>query len=286
MPILTVRDLDIYYEITGAGQPLLLLHGLGSCTQDWKRQVAFFSQHYQVITFDLRGHGKSGKPAGPYSISLFAEDTAELLKALGIAGAHVVGISLGGMIAFQLAVSYPELVNSLVIVNSGPAVPADTFKQRIPLYLRLVMIHLLGLRKMAEKLGKHLFPKPEQTKLRQDFVERLAQNNKHTYLAALKAIFAGWSVADQLGDIQCPTLVLAAEQDYTPVALKEAYAAAIPKAELVVIADSRHALPLERPEAFNETLGAFLSRHSGELEGQAVANAPLPSSQAAQLHSL
>lgn len=280
MPVCTVRDLDVYYEITGAGQPLLLIHGLGSCTQDWKQQVVFFSQYFQVITFDLRGHGQSGKPSGPYSISLFAEDTAELLKTLDITRAHVVGISLGGMIAFQLAVNHPELVNSLVIVNSGPAVPADTFKQRIPLYLRLVMIHLLGLRKMAEKLGKHLFPKPEQAQLRQDFVERLAQNNKHTYLAALKAIFAGWSVADQLGDIQCPTLVLAAAQDYTPVALKEAYAAAIPKAELVVIPDARHALPLERPETFNETLAAFLSRHGSAPAEPAASNVPLPASRA------
>ncbi len=137
---------------------------------------------------------------------------------------------------------------------------------------------------MAEKLSKHLFPKPEQATLRKDFVERLAQNNKHTYLAALKAIFAGWSVAEQLGDIQCPTLVLAAEQDYTPVALKEAYAAAMPKAELVVIPDARHALPLERPEAFNETLAAFLSRHGGEPEAQAVANAPQASSRSARPH--
>lgn len=272
MPKLHIRDIDLYYEVTGQGEPLLVIHGLGSCTRDWERQVAFFSPHFQVINFDLRGHGKSDKPSGPYSISLFAEDTADLLKALGITSAHIVGISLGGMIAFQLAVSAPALVKSLVIVNSGPRVPADTFKQRLPLYLRLIIIHLLGMRRMGKVLSKRLFPKPEHETLRQNFVERLSENDKRAYLASLKAIFGGWSVADRLADIRCPTLAISADQDYTPVALKEAYVAAMPQAELVVIADSRHALPLEHPQAFNETVAAFLSRHRDKPAVRAMAN--------------
>ena len=118
MPKLAVQDIDLYYEISGQGQPLLFIHGLGSSTRDWERQATFFSRHYQVITFDLRGHGKSDKPPGPYSVELFTADTAGLIESLGIGQTHVVGLSMGGMIAFQLALKASELVSSMVIFLS------------------------------------------------------------------------------------------------------------------------------------------------------------------------
>ncbi len=261
MSKLHVRDIDLYYEIAGQGQPILFIHGLGSSSRDWEPQVAFFAKHYQVVTFDVRGHGQSGKPPGPYSIPLFATDTAELIKSLGIAPAHIIGISMGGMIAFQLAVSAPDLVRSLVIVNSGPEFILRTFKERIGGLQRLLIVRLLGMRKMGRVLSKRLFPKPEHKELRRVFVERWAENDRRAYSDAMRAI-VGWSVSDRLGDIRSPTLVIAADEDYAPVSLKEAYIAKMPQAELVVIADSRHATPAERPEQFNEALMAFLSRQA------------------------
>ena len=261
MSKLHVRDIDLYYEIAGQGQPILFIHGLGSSSRDWEPQVAFFAKHYQVVTFDVRGHGQSGKPPGPYSIPLFATDTAELIKSLGIAPAHVVGISMGGMIAFQLAVSAADLVRSLVIVNSGPEFILRTFKERIGGLQRLLIVRLLGMRKMGQVLSKRLFPKPEHEELRRVFVERWAENDRRAYSDAMRAI-VGWSVSDRLGDIRSPTLVIAADEDYAPVSLKEAYIAKMPQAELVVIADSRHATPAERPEQFNEALMAFLSKQA------------------------
>lgn len=261
MSKLHVRDIDLYYEIAGQGQPILFIHGLGSSSRDWEPQVAFFAKHYQVVTFDVRGHGQSGKPPGPYSIPLFATDTAELIKSLGIAPAHVVGISMGGMIAFQLAVSAADLVRSLVIVNSGPEFILRTFKERIGGLQRLLIVRLLGMRKMGQVLSKRLFPKPEHEELRRVFVERWAENDRRAYSDAMRAI-VGWSVSDRLGDIRSPTLVITADEDYAPVSLKEAYVAKIPQAELVVIADSRHATPAERPEQFNEALMAFLSKQA------------------------
>jgi len=112
---------------------------------------------------------------------------------------------------------------------------------------------------MRKVLGKRLFPRPEHEELRRLFVERWAENDKRAYLDSLRAI-VGWSVTDRLGTISCPTLVVAADEDYTPVSVKEAYVAEIPQAELVIIPDSRHATPAERPEQFNEVLMAFLSR--------------------------
>ena len=262
-----VDDIDLYGEIAGEGEPLLLIHGLGSCCRDWDPQIAAFRQHYRVIAFDLRGHGRSSRPRDGYSIPRFARDTAALLGALQTGPVHVVGISLGGMVAFQLAVDAPHLVSSMTIVNSGPEVPAETFKQRLPLYVRLLYIRLLGLRRMAKMIAKRLFPEPGQADLRDGFVARITGNDRRCYAASLRAIFAGWGVADRLGDIRCPVLFLAADQDYTPVALKQTYVDRLPDGRMVVIRDARHALPMERPGDFNHALADFLAPLSGRPGG-------------------
>ena len=261
MPKLHIHDIDLYYEITGHGQPVLFIHGLGSSTRDWEAQVRFFSKHYQVITFDVRGHGKSDKPPGPYSVPLFAADTTELIKLIGLASVHVVGISMGGMIAFQLAVNTSNLVKSLVIVNSSPEFIVRTFLERLEVFRRLLIVRLMGMRKMGKVLSKRLFPNQEHGELRRILVKRWAENNKRAYIDSLKAI-VGWSVADRLGTIDCPTLVIAADEDYTPVAFKQAYVSKMPRAELLVISDSRHFTPVEKPERFNEVLLAFLSKQT------------------------
>jgi 3-oxoadipate enol-lactonase len=259
VPILRVQDIQLYYETTGQGEPLLFIHGLGSSTRDWERQVAFFSRRYEVITFDVRGHGKSDKPLGPYSVRLFAADTASLIKSLSIDRVHVVGISMGGMIAFQLAIDAPNLVRSLVIVNSAPEFVTRTFKERLGTLQRLLIVRALGMGKMGEVLGKRLFPRPEQKHLRRVLIGRWAENDKRAYLAAFRAI-VGWSVVERLGEIGCPVLVVAADQDYTPVSFKEAYAAKLPYAELAIISDSRHLTPIDKPEQFNEVVMTFLSK--------------------------
>lgn len=253
-----VDGADLYYEIHGDGEPLLLIHGLGSCTADWASQIANFRTNYRVIAFDQRGHGRSSRPRDAYSIRRFARDAVALLQALESGPVHIVGLSLGGMVAFQLAVDAPELVKSMTIVNSGPEVPAQTFKQRIPLYVRLLYLHTLGLRRMAMAIAKTLFPKPEQADLQKAFIERLASNDKRCYAASLRAIFAGWGVADRLSEIRCPVLFIAADQDYTPVELKQAYVSRLPDARMVVVPDSRHALPMEKPREFNHALADFL----------------------------
>jgi 3-oxoadipate enol-lactonase len=257
--MLRVQDIQLYYETTGQGELLLFIHGLGSSTRDWEKQVAFFSRRYQVITFDVRGHGRSDKPPGPYRVSLFAADTAALIKALGIDPAHVVGLSMGGMIAFQLAIDTPNLVKSLVIVNSGPEFVPRSFKDRLWILQRLLVVRLLGMDNLGKVLGKRLFPKPDQKHLRRMMIERWAENDKRAYLAAFRAI-VGWSVVQRLGEIGCPVLVVAADQDYTPVSFKEAYVTKLQDAELAIISDSRHLTPVDRPEQFNEVLMTFLSK--------------------------
>ncbi|WP_019616374.1 alpha/beta fold hydrolase [Psychromonas ossibalaenae] len=261
MPKLHSNGINLYYEIHGAGQPLLFIHGLGSSTCDWELQIEEFSRSYQVITFDLRGHGRSDKPAGPYTMSMLAADCIGLMQGLGVEKAHVVGLSLGGCIAFQLAIDAPQLVRTLTVINAVPELVAHTFKERLEIYLRLLIVSLFGMRKTGQILSRRLFIKPQQEKLRRTFTARWAENDQQAYLAALKAMI-GWSVTARLAEIDCPVLIITSDQDYTPVAVKAAYTEKLSNAQLVVIADCRHALPVEQPLLLHSALTGFLVKQS------------------------
>lgn len=260
MPIARIRDIDVHYEITAPerGNAVLCIHGLGSSTEDWEPQLCALARQHTVITYDVRGHGKSGKPRGRYSVKQFAEDAAALIEQLEPGPVHVLGISMGGMIAFQLAADFPQLVKSLIIVNSGPEMILRTWKQRLAIYQRFVIVRLMGMQKMGEVLAGALLPKPEHAAERATFVERWARNEPGAYLRSLRALI-GWSVSDRLPEIACPTLIVGADQDYTPIAYKEYYTRQIPGARLVIVSDARHMLPVERPNEFNAVVTAFLA---------------------------
>jgi len=163
------------------------------------------------------------------------------------------------MIAFQLAVDHPELVKSLVIVNAGSEVVARTLKEHWQVFFRFSIAYLLKMQRMGEVLSRRLFPDDDQVDLRELFVERWAENDKRAYLDTLRAI-VGWSVTDQVHKVNLPTLVVTTEKDYTPVSAKESFVRKMPRAELVVIPNSRHATPVDNPEKFNEAVLAFLAK--------------------------
>lgn len=248
---------QLHYEDYGRGMPVVLVHGLGSSIRDWEYQIPALASRYRVVALDVRGHGRSDKPRERYSIATFSEDLVALIDHLGLVDVHLVGISMGGMIGFQLAVDHPDLLRSLTIVNSGPEVKARTPGDYWQIAKRWSLSRMLSLEQIAKGLGRLLFPLPEQADLRRKVEERWPQNDKRAYLAALDAII-GWGVRERLRRIQCPTLVVTADRDYTPVALKEAYVKELPAARLVVIENSRHATPLDQPERFNTTLLDFL----------------------------
>lgn len=258
MPTITLGDLSTYYEVHGEGEPLLLIHGLGSSMDDWEWQVPVLRHAFTVVTYDVRGHGKTGKPVEAYSMSQFSNDASRLVTALALGPMHVVGLGLGGMIAFQLAVNYPNLVRSLVIVNSGPEMIPRTMRERFAIARQKLIVETMGMSRMGKGLADRLFPRPEHASRRTAFVARWSRNDKRAYKRVLDAMI-GWSIADRLGDIDCQVLVLAADHDDTPLARKRAYAARMRNASLVVIPDSHHALPMECPEQFNNALCCFLS---------------------------
>ncbi|MCL6573505.1 MAG: alpha/beta hydrolase [Bacillus sp. (in: Bacteria)] len=115
MPVTSSNGIDLYYEVHGEGEPLLLIMGLSLNSKSWFRTLPVLSEHYKVIIFDNRGTGLSSKPNTPYSIDHMAEDARDVLDAVGVNSAHVYGISMGGMIAQRLALNYPKRIRSLIL---------------------------------------------------------------------------------------------------------------------------------------------------------------------------
>jgi pimeloyl-ACP methyl ester carboxylesterase len=257
MPKVTVNDIEMYYEITGQGDPLLLIHGLGSSTRDWEDVIPFLP-NFQIITIDLRGHGQTTKPKGPYSIKMFSDDIVSLLKTLSLQSVNVLGISLGGAIALQMAVDYPEYVKSLIVVNSTAEILLDSFKMKMEAFKRNLIVRLVGMKKMGEVLAPRLFIKPEQEEQRTKLIKRWAENDKKAYLSAMGALM-GWSVVKDLSNIKCPSLIVGSDEDYSPSAAKKEYTTQIPNAKFIEIKDARHAVTAEKPEEISKIVKAFLS---------------------------
>ena len=247
------------YDDLGRGDPVVLIHGLGSSARDWERQLDAISSDHRVIAVDLRGHGRSGKPRGPYSIELFASDVAGLISHLDIAPASIVGISLGGMVAFQLAADHPDLLDKVVVVNALP--DADLLSgARLQIAIRKLIVRALGLRKMGEYLAPRLFPDEGMDDERRMLVERWAENDKRAYLASLQAVVDWPGVTNRLSGFRGPMLMVSASDDYIPLEAKAPYLERLPQIEHHVIDDSHHAVPVERPDAFNRMVAGFLSR--------------------------
>lgn len=256
MPTLMLDDLPLYYEELGAGTPVLLLHGLGSSGRDFELVTSALAATHRVVLPDVRGHGRSGKPPGEYGVPLFARDIAAFCDRLNLTGVHVVGLSMGGMIAFQLAVDRPDLVRSLAIINSGPDMVPRTLRFRLALSTRLLILRLFGPPRLARLIARRLFPKPEHAAMRQRVEAALAANDPDVYLRATRGLI-GWTVQPRLAEITCPVLVLAGDRDYTPLSLKKAYLAQLKHGRLVELTDCGHAAPMEQPGQVQEALMRF-----------------------------
>lgn len=259
MPEVMVSDIAIHYERSGGGHPLLLLHGLGSSSEDWENQIPVLEQSYDLIVPDFRGHGATTKPAGPYSIEELASDMAGLIESLGVEKVIVVGISLGGMVGFQLAADRPHLVDRLVVVNALQAFETKRISQKVQIAIRKVITRRLSMQRIGEVLSKRLFPEDGMEEQRAKMVERWARNDKPAYEATFQAILEWDGVADQMSSTELPITVISSDQDYILPADKEPYVGAMPTAHMVIIEDAHHGVPMERPERFNELLMGVLA---------------------------
>lgn len=275
MSIATVGDVDLYYEEHGSGDPLLLIMGLAADSMAWMLQVPDFSKHYRTIVFDNRGVGRSSKPAGPYTIHQMADDTAGLLDTLKIARTHVVGVSMGGMIAQELALRHPQRVRGLVLGCTYPEPDADVEKQRQFSVEQLggtisaggeIQIDLNTLNPMT--FFQHLLPtvfnpafiEKELPQLMQLFAGALQYGFSMEAILGQVAAALGHKATDRLHQIKSPTLVITGDADrLVPPAHSDILAKNIPGARLVKIAGGSHGFNFETPDLFNREVLDFLA---------------------------
>lgn len=239
-------------------ETVLLLHGMGSSGDDWVLQLPALTPRYRVLTPDVRGHGQSGKPPGPYSIPQMADDMIELFDELQIDSAHVVGLSMGGCIGLQMAVAHSDRVRLFVSVNSFAKIRAAGWRGFARFLHRMWTLNFGTMDDVAEPVARAMFPRPEQDEIRRLTVKRIASNPKGPYRATLRACL-NFNALPHLGRVKCPALIVAGDRDLTvSMAVKKEMHRGLPHAELVIIPDSGHATPIDQPEKFNEILLEFL----------------------------
>lgn len=258
MPRRSIYGNEIHYETEGEGEPLILLHGLGSSSRDWQAQIPAFASSYRVVAPDFRGFGLSDKLTGPVTVVQMADDVRSLLHVLDIDRCHLLGFSMGGAVAYQMAVDDPVRYCSLCTLNSVSSFVPHGARERFEYLLRRVIVKLFGMKPLAKLVSGRLFPEASQTELRAEMAKRYGDNDRRSYLAALNAL-SEWSVSESLSAISCPALVISADQDYTEIDLKRDDVARMQNATLEVVANSRHATPMDQADALNRLVLDFLS---------------------------
>lgn len=236
---------------------VVLLHGLGSCGDDWGMQISELASQYRVIAPDLPGHGESGADASIDSVESMAEAVSGLVEALGTTSAHVVGLSLGGAVALQWAIDRPDQIRSLTAVNTFARL--NLARRGL---LRMAGRALLLLTGQMEWMGNWvasgLFPGANQRELRQLAAARIAGNSWRGYLQAALAV-TRFDCREGLARIKAPTMVVAGEMDSTvPMGPKLELARRIPGARLEIIPGSGHVTPIDAAPRFNALLLSFL----------------------------
>jgi len=263
MPFAVNDGTRIYWEEHGEGEPVLLIMGLGYTLDMWHRTTPILARHYRVILFDNRGVGRSDCPPGPYSIAEMARDAAAVLDAAGCDMVHVFGVSMGGMIAQEFALAYPERVKSLILgctAAGGPeAVPAEP-EVLLALGARALMTPEEGVEAMVPfiydrstprelidedlEIRKRTFPKPE------------------SYLAQIAGImdFEGYS---RLNRLSTPTLVIHGENDrLVPPGNGKLIADRIPGARLVLLTNASHIFITDQELESHKAIMGFLDEVS------------------------
>jgi len=262
MPFAKSGEVRIYYELRGRGTPLLLIESWGYSSWMWFRQLETLAREHTCIVFDNRGVGLSDQPDEPYTISMMAEDAASVLEDSGLGEAHVLGVSLGGFIAQELAISRPELVRSLVLVSTscgirGAPMPLETFKvlnmpkgtMSLRDWLRMRLLPAFSERFVAEEPG---------------VVERVLDfyiaNKPPTYSIWRQAqAAASFDSLDRLDRIRAPTLIVAGSEDkVVPPENARMLLDGIPNSRLVIFKGCGHLLFIERPGDFNKLVLDFL----------------------------
>lgn len=265
MPTLRVNGATLHYEDTGgAGEPVVFAHGLLWSGRMFDAQVAALRGRHRCITFDFRGQGQSEVTAGGYDMETLADDAAALIRALGASPCHFVGLSMGGFIGMRLAVRRPELLRSLVLMETSADPEPNALKYRLlGGVVRVFGRRGFGLvmpRVMRIMFGRTFLRDPAREAERRLWRERGMENDPAGILRALRGVIDRRPVYDEIGRIALPTLVMVGDEDVATVPAKaERMAARIPGARLVTIPRAGHTASVEEPDAVNAALEGFLA---------------------------
>jgi pimeloyl-ACP methyl ester carboxylesterase len=257
MPFFQNDGQSIHYLQRGRGEPLLLVHGLGCSGADWALQVAALEPHYRIIVPDLPGSGHSAPPRDQYTIAGFAVAMWKLMDHLKIARPNIVGFSLGGAVALEMAALRPGCVPRLALINSLASYQPRDIRKWLETYVSATLVRLIGMPRAAGVFAGRLFPEPWQRAMREHAARVLGSVPAGSYLATGFAL-ARWAILDRIDRLKSRVLLIAAENDFTPLAEKRELAARL-NAELVVVRGSRHGTPFDSVEVTNACLLALLA---------------------------
>jgi 3-oxoadipate enol-lactonase len=254
------NDIQINYELTGQeGAPVVMLsHSLASSMVMWYPQLTSLEAHFQVLRYDMRGHGDSDAPDGAYTLELLVEDAVALLDALTIDRVHFVGLSIGGMIGQGLGLNHRDRLISLTLCDTSAIMPDEAQ----PILLdRIATARENGMADQVEGTLERWFT-PQYLQKNPPEVEMIRQQIAATPLAGYigcSEALRGLNYLERLSAIEIPTLIMVGEDDPgTPVAASEAIHERIAGSQLIILPTARHLSNIEQAEAFNQSMMSFL----------------------------
>jgi 3-oxoadipate enol-lactonase len=254
------NGIQMNYELSGKkGNPVVVLsHSLASSLVMWNPQMDILTPDFQVLRYDIRGHGDSDVPSGAYTIEVLRDDAMGLLDALNIDQVHFIGLSMGGMIGQSLALSSPHRLRSLVLCDTASVIPQEAqpiWQERINKALSK------GMKAQVDETMERWFT-PSFLKQNSTMVQIIRRQILATpvqgYIGSAEAI-RKLNYLDQLSKIKIPTLIMVGEDDPgTPVSASEAIHKRLSNSKLLILPSARHLSNIEQAEAFNANLIKFL----------------------------
>ena len=256
MPYAKCNDINLYYEIHGDGEPLILINGLGGTLKSLLALTQHLKKRFSVISFDLRGAGRSDKPKEPYSISQMAGDVEALFKVLGIDRSHVMGFSMGGCIALNLAINRPELMKSIVLVSTIPAWqgPYPVSKEIRTLFRRTDISRGL-LMEVYEKIFGRKFK--EKISFDEYFKARMIDQDPQPEYAYINQVIAleHFDMLDQLMRVSLPTTIVVGDSDeVAPMENSLLIHRSIGGSKLFILEGIGHTITMESPKELAEII--------------------------------
>ena len=267
MPVAKIGSHSLYYEIIGQGHPLVMIRGVGSNLDHWYDQVPALSEKYQLLVFDNRGIARSSDPGGPFSTRDMAADTTALMDAVGIEKAHVLGYSMGGMIAQEMALNDPQRVAGLILVatDCGISLRIKAKPEASRLFSEMIR---LGTDEAKAAAAGCLFAKqtvdrkPEVIQRYTEVSQRFPTSQK--MLAKQWAAVTRHDACNRLQNISSPTLAVTGSEDVLiPPQNAALLAEKIPDAQMIAIDGGGHLFLIEQPRQFNDAVIKFLKGLSG-----------------------